>query len=88
LIGVGIGLSSAGLQAAALEAVGAQDAGVASGLFSTSRYLGSIVGSGALGGFLGPARDGAAGFAGVFLMAGSAAFLSVLAVSTLGKSRG
>lgn len=88
LIGVGIGLSSAGLQAAALEAVGAQDAGVASGLFSTSRYLGSIVGSGALGGFLGPARDGAAGFAGVFLMAGGAAFLSVLAVSTLGKSRG
>jgi predicted MFS family arabinose efflux permease len=88
LIGVGIGLSSAGLQTAALEAVGAQDAGAASGLFATSRYLGSIVGSGALAGFLGPTRDGAAGFAGVFLMAGGAAFLSVLAVSTLGRSRG
>jgi len=88
LIGVGIGLSSAGLQAAALEAVGQQDAGIASGVFSTSRYLGGLVGSGALAGYLGPASDGATGFAGVFLMAAGAAVLSVLAVAALEERRG
>ena len=46
LIGAGLGLSSASLQTAALEAVEPKEAGVASGVFSTSRYLGSIVGSG------------------------------------------
>ena len=88
LIGVGVGLSSAGLQAAAVEAVEPEDAGVASGIFSTSRYLGSIVGSGALAGFIGPAGSGAAGGAGVFLLAGGAAFLSVLTVSIFGQRRG
>jgi MFS family permease len=88
LIGVGIGLSSASLQAAALEAVGQQDAGIASGVFSTSRYLGGLVGSGALAGCLGPASDGATGFAGVFLMAAGAAVLSVLAVSVVKERRG
>lgn len=54
--GVGVGLSSAGLQTSALEAVSVQDAGVASGVFSTSRYLGSIVGSSLLAGLLGAQR--------------------------------
>jgi hypothetical protein len=52
---------------------------VASGVFSTSRYLGSIVGSSVLAGLLGQAGDGLAGFGAVFLMAVSAALLSVLA---------
>jgi MFS family permease len=78
LIGAGLGLSSAGLQTAAIEAVGPRDSGVASGVFSTSRYLGSIVGSSVLAGLLGPASDGVTGFGAVFLMAVAAALLSVL----------
>jgi sugar phosphate permease len=49
---MGLGLSSAGLQTSAVESVEAREAGVASGVFSTSRYLGSIVGSSVLAGLL------------------------------------
>ena len=76
LAGAGLGLSSAGMQTAALEAVAAKDSGVASGVFSTSRYLGSIVGSSVLGGMLGTTADGVAGFKQVFVMAVAAAFVS------------
>lgn len=79
LAGIGLGLSSAGMQTAAIEAVEPQESGVASGVFSTSRYLGSIVGSSVLAGLLGPARDSVAGFGAVFLMAVATALLSVLA---------
>lgn len=78
LAGAGLGLSSAGLQTAALEAVAPGESGVASGVFSTSRYLGSIVGSSVLAGLLGPAGDGLTGFGVIFLMAVSAALLSAL----------
>ncbi len=64
LIGVGLGLASAGMQTAAVEAVGAAEAGVAAGLFATSRYLGSIVGTSVLGGLLGAGS----GFGAVFLL--------------------
>jgi MFS family permease len=43
--GVGLGLSSAAMQTTSLESVPPEDAGVASGVYSTSRYLGSILGS-------------------------------------------
>jgi hypothetical protein len=43
--GIGLGLSSSGMQTAAVEAVSGREAGVAAGVYSTSRYLGSIVGS-------------------------------------------
>jgi EmrB/QacA subfamily drug resistance transporter len=76
--GVGLGLSAAGLQTAAVESVGPRASGVASGVFSTSRYLGSIVGSSVLGGMLGPS-EGTAGFGAVFVMAFTAALLSALA---------
>lgn len=79
LAGAGLGLSGAGLQTAAVEAVAAKHSGVASGVFSTSRYLGSIVGSSVLGGMLGPAANGVAGFRQVFVMAAAAAFLSAFA---------
>ena len=46
--GIGLGLSQAGLQTAVLESVKQQHAGSASGMFSTSRYIGSIAGSSAL----------------------------------------
>lgn len=45
IAGVGLGLSWTGLQTAAVESVEPRQAGVASGIYSTSRYLGSIVGS-------------------------------------------
>jgi EmrB/QacA subfamily drug resistance transporter len=45
IAGVGLGLSWTGLQTAAVESVVPRQAGVASGIYSTSRYLGSIVGS-------------------------------------------
>ena len=79
LAGTGLGLSSAGMQTAALEAVAAKDSGVASGVFSTSRYLGSIVGSSVLGGMLGTGANSLDGFKQVFVMAVAAAFLSAVA---------
>lgn len=45
LMGAGLGISGAGMQTAAIEAVAKRLAGTAAGLFSTSRYCGSIVGS-------------------------------------------
>jgi MFS family permease len=45
VMGIGMGLSGASLQAAALEAVPSMVAGSAAGLFSASRYVGSIAGS-------------------------------------------
>lgn len=77
--GVGLGLSSAGLQVAAVESVDIKQSGVAAGVFSTSRYLGSIVGASLLAGMLGPVGNGVAGFAGAFIMAVAAAFLAALA---------
>jgi predicted MFS family arabinose efflux permease len=88
LAGAGLGLSSAGLQTAAIEAVGPRDSGAASGLFSTSRYLGSIVGSSVLVGLLGPTGDGVAGFGAVSLLAVTAALLSVLVSAGLQAKAG
>ncbi len=45
IVGVGLGVSGASLQTAAIESVPLERAGSAAGMFSTSRYLGSIVGS-------------------------------------------
>ncbi|PYR51354.1 MAG: hypothetical protein DMF89_06515 [Acidobacteria bacterium] len=66
------------MQTAALESVGPGASGVASGVFSTSRYLGSIVGSSVLGGMLGTTPEDVGGFGLVFVMAVGAALLSVL----------
>jgi MFS family permease len=76
LAGAGLGFSSAGLQTAAVESVPVNESGVASGVFSTSRYLGSIVGSSLLAGMLGTSEDGVAGFGLVFGMAVVTALLS------------
>jgi MFS family permease len=45
LIGAGLGLSMAPVQTTAIETAHSSQAGQASGLFSTMRYLGSILGS-------------------------------------------
>lgn len=44
--GIGLGLSGAGMQTAAVEAVAPEDAGSAAGLYSTFRYLGGVAGTG------------------------------------------
>jgi sugar phosphate permease len=76
--GVGLGLSSAPLQAAALEAVDVSTAGVASGIFSTSRYLGSITGTALLAGPLAPSTSGFGGFRTLFAALVAAAAGSAL----------
>ena len=45
VVGCGTGLATGSLQAAALEAVGSGSAATAGGVFSTSRYVGSIIAS-------------------------------------------
>lgn len=82
LMGVGIGLSSAGLQASAIEALDPAQAGVAAGLFSTSRYIGSFAGSIALARLLDEGH-GLAGFHAVFVIALVGAIVSVLATLAL-----
>jgi EmrB/QacA subfamily drug resistance transporter len=75
LAGLGLGVAQAGVQTAALESVEPQFAGVASGVYSTSRYFGSIVGSSAMAGLLG-ARPNASGFTAVFVMIAVGALFS------------
>ena len=75
--GVGLGLSAAPMQTSAVEAVEARESGVASGVYSTSRYLGSIVGSIMLGALLG-AGGGLEGFDALFLVVLLAAAASVV----------
>ena len=58
LIGVGLGLSSAPSQAAAMSAVGRQEAGMAGGAVSTARYIGGVIGISTLGYLLGGDRMG------------------------------
>lgn len=45
LMGIGLGISGASVQTAAVESVPHEQTGSASGIFSTFRYLGSVVGS-------------------------------------------
>jgi EmrB/QacA subfamily drug resistance transporter len=86
LAGAGVGLSSAGMQAAAVEAVEAQQSGVAAGIYSTARYVGSFAGSIALARLL-DGGIGLAGFRAVFVMALAGALASVAATLLLPGSR-
>lgn len=52
LVGLGLGLGGSGQQTAALEAVGREQSGSAAGIYSTSRYVGSIVGTSLMGALL------------------------------------
>lgn len=54
VIGTGVGLASAPVQAAALQVAGRERAGQAAGLFSTMRYVGSITGTAVMAAVLGP----------------------------------
>ncbi|MBT4138157.1 MAG: MFS transporter [Candidatus Latescibacteria bacterium] len=73
--GIGLGVAGAGIQTSAVEAVERQQAGAASGIYATSRYLGSIIGSSVLIRLL---KGNGEEFAAVFLMVTVAAFCSVL----------
>ena len=75
-VGTGVGLASVPLQLAALEAVDASASGLVSGIFSTSRYLGSIAGISLLAGPLEPAATGLGGFRLLFAVVAGAAALS------------
>jgi DHA2 family methylenomycin A resistance protein-like MFS transporter len=70
-----------------VEAVGPAQAGVASGLFSTSRYLGSIVGSVALAALLVSTDAGVTGFGAVALLVIAAALLATAASGGLDGRR-
>ena len=69
-------IAGAGLQTAAIEAVSKRIAGTAAGLFSTSRYCGSILGSSVWSGLIGAQSDQ---FNVVFGMVLVAALLSLVA---------
>ena len=58
LIGVGLGLTSAPTQAAAMSAVSRSDAGMGGGAVSTARYIGGVIGISALGYVLGVEQAG------------------------------
>jgi sugar phosphate permease len=85
-MGAGVGLSMAGLQASAIEALEPEQAGVAAGVFSTSRYVGSFAGSIALARLL-DEGVGLAGFHAVFLIAFVGAVVSVLVTLALPARR-
>ncbi|MGH2733810.1 MAG: MFS transporter [Actinomycetota bacterium] len=76
--GAGLGLASSALQLVAIESVEAASTGVAAGVFSTSRYFGSIVGTSLLAGALAPSASGPAGFRPIFLLATLAAAASAM----------
>ncbi len=77
-VGVGIGIATPGLQSTAVESVPTEEAGVASGIYSTSRYLGSIVGSAILAGLMGADRTDADGLSRVFVIVLMAASLATV----------
>ncbi len=75
-VGLGIGLATPGLQTSSVESVREEEAGVASGIYSTSRYLGSIVGSAILAGLVQPSESGVNGVGTVFVIVLAAALLA------------
>jgi len=79
LAGAGLGVAGPGMQTAAIEAAGPEDAGAAAGLYSTSRYLGSITGSAALAALMAGAGPSAGPPDAVFTLVIVASVVSVVA---------
>ena len=79
VVGSGLAVATPGLQTTAVEAVDPAQAGAASGVYSTSRYLGSIVGSAILAGLLPTAVGDTAGIGSVFFIVVVAAALATVA---------
>lgn len=82
LIGLGLGLSSAPSQAAAMGSARPESAGMAAGTLSTLRYVGGVAGIAVLGALLNNAADPASHQATIFVYGGAliAAALSALAL--------
>lgn len=76
--GIGGGLTGAAQQTAAVESVPPAQAGVASGIFSTSRYVGGIAGAVALAALL-DGHTGVDGFAALFALTAAAGLASAVA---------
>ena len=87
-IGAGLGVASVPLQLAAIEAVDVSESGLVAGIFSTSRYLGSITGISLFAGALAPAATGTGGFGPLFaMMAAAAAGSAALSLLLPGRTR-
>ena len=82
VMGIGLGVGNPGLQTTSVESVSNRRAGMASGVYSTSRYLGSIVGSAVLTGLLVTQQGTVDGLDTVFVIVLVAAILAT--VVTLG----
>ncbi|HEX7103842.1 MAG TPA: MFS transporter, partial [Nitrolancea sp.] len=78
-IGAGVGLSSAPTQALAVNAAPSNIAGQAAGLFSTTTYLGSILGSAGMAAILGDGTPNIGNFRLLYVAVLIAAILGVLA---------
>lgn len=81
VVGLGLGISNAGMRASAVESISVRSAGSGAGVYSTSRYFGSIVGSAILAGLIGVDRSSTDGIDTVFIVVAIAA--AVAAVSAL-----
>lgn len=85
MIGAGLGLSNAAVQAASVEALDPRHAGVASGIFSTGRYLGGIAAAGLVAALV---NGGRGDYGKLFTIATAAALLSaLLALALPGRAR-
>ena len=84
--GIGLGLSGASIQTAAMESVQQRHAGVAAGLYSTGRYAGSIVSAGLLALLLGGSSEHASAFFALTAVAAAGAALLALRLGPSGRS--
>lgn len=84
--GFGLGLASAAVQTAAIEAVDPRHAGIASGLFSTGRYAGSIVAALLLALLLGEGGVHAGAFFAVTAAAAAGSALFALRLGASGRA--
>jgi MFS family permease len=79
-VGAGLGLANAAVQAAGVEALSPEDAGIAAGIFSTGRYLGGIAAASLVAGL---ASEADASFGLLFTLEAVAALLSVFCAAAL-----
>ena len=84
LVGAGLGLSNAAVQAAGVEALDPRHAGVASGIFSTGRYLGGIAAASLVAALVNAGEEYAALFS---IEAGAALLSTLLALALPGPAR-
>jgi MFS family permease len=78
LVGIGIGISGPGGRTSAVESIPTKDAGAASGTYSTSRYMGSIIGSSILAGLIGVDCSNTDGIDLVFIVVAISAAIAVV----------